>query len=258
VSIPQTTRDLFGLRFWDADLDQVAHSLVRRAKRNERLQGYFVNAHCINVAAQDDAYARLLGDAPFLFADGVGMAIAARMHGVRFANNVNGTDLFPRLCRAAAAADVPLGLLGARPGVAAACAQRMQAITPGLRVVWSAHGYLTTGEEAIQLEHLNASGAGILLVAKGVPQQEHWIASNCARLAAPVILGVGALFDFYSGLVPRAPRVVRQLQSEWLYRLLREPRRLSRRYLLGNPAFLARTVSWRATGRRLGTPGVRR
>jgi N-acetylglucosaminyldiphosphoundecaprenol N-acetyl-beta-D-mannosaminyltransferase len=141
---------------------------------------------------------------------------------------------------------VPVALLGARPGVARACAERIMRMYPGLRVVWTEHGYLTPEQELARLADLNASGARILFVAKGVPVQECWIADHADRLAAPVVLGVGALFDFYSGAVRRAPRLVRDLRSEWLYRLMLEPRRLSRRYLLGNPAFIARTLLWRS------------
>jgi N-acetylglucosaminyldiphosphoundecaprenol N-acetyl-beta-D-mannosaminyltransferase len=255
---PPELRELFGLRFWDASLDDVADFLVRCAVTGERFRGFFVNAHCVNVAARDETYAKLLGETPYLFADGVGMSIAARLHGLRLRHNVNGTDLFPRLCAVAARAGVPIALLGARPGVAATCAQRMEEQLPGLRVAWTGHGYLTAGEEALHLRHLNASGARILLVAKGVPMQEHWIARHGNRVDAPVLLGVGALLDFYSGMVPRAPQLVRRLQAEWVYRLLQEPRRLSGRYLLGNPAFLARTLRWRASGGGLRSAGARR
>lgn len=251
MNTPHELRDLFGLRFWDTSLERAADFLVECALQNRRFEGFFVNAHCVNVAAQDAAYARLLGTAPCLFADGAGMSIAARMHGMRLQHNVNGTDLFPVLCAAAARAEVPIALLGARPGVAEQCARRMQSQCPALRVAWTGHGYLTAGEEELHLQRLNVSGAGILFVAKGVPVQEHWIAAHRDRVAAPVLLGVGALFDFYSGAMRRAPRVVRQLQAEWVYRLLQEPGRLSRRYLLGNPAFLARTLRWRATGQAL-------
>jgi exopolysaccharide biosynthesis WecB/TagA/CpsF family protein len=108
--------------------------------------------------------------------------------------------------------------------------------------VWVEDGYRSSEEEGARLPELNASGAKMLLVAKGVPSQEHWIAANAARLTAPVILGVGALFDFYSGTIPRAPQLVRKLRIEWLYRLLHEPRRLFRRYVLGNPEFIARVL----------------
>jgi exopolysaccharide biosynthesis WecB/TagA/CpsF family protein len=239
-------REFIGLKFWDIPLPRAARFIVDRAACGERTHVFFVNAHCVNAAAAHAGYAKLLADAPFVFADGVGMAIAARFSGTRLEHNVNGTDLFPLICQAAAAASVPIALLGAKPGVAQACAERMTRTFPGLRVVWTDHGYLGAEQERARLADLNASGARILFVAKGVPAQECWIAENAERLAPPVVLGVGALFDFYSGAVKRAPPLVRGLRSEWLYRLVLEPRRLSRRYLLGNPAFIARTLLWRS------------
>jgi N-acetylglucosaminyldiphosphoundecaprenol N-acetyl-beta-D-mannosaminyltransferase len=248
-------REFIGLRFWDVSLPQAAQFVIERANQGVRTQVFFVNAHCINQAASHPGYASLLSEAPFLFADGVGMAIAARFSGTRLEHNVNGTDLFPLICEAAAAAVVPVAFLGARPGVARACADRMQAMYPGLRVVWTDHGYLDPEQEQGRLHGLNASGARILFVAKGVPAQECWIAEHAERLAAPVVLGVGALFDFYSGNVPRAPRVVRDLRGEWVYRLLLEPRRMSRRYLLGNPTFIARMLIWRSLSQPLARRG---
>jgi N-acetylglucosaminyldiphosphoundecaprenol N-acetyl-beta-D-mannosaminyltransferase len=238
-------RDILDLRFWDVDLARAARFLVDKANAGTRLHVYFVNAHCVNVAARDPAYASLLAECPLLFADGAGLALAGRLSGVRLQNNVNGTDLFPEICRTAAALGTPIALLGSRPGVARACADRMEEKFPGLQVAWTGHGYLTDDEEQAKLDELNLSGARILFVAKGVPAQEHWIAANSGRLAPPVVLGVGALLDFYSGSISRAPAVIRELRLEWLYRLLREPRRLAGRYLLGNPAFVARAVARR-------------
>ena len=246
---PHELREFIGLRFWDVELTRTANLLVQRALAGERLHVFFVNAHCINIAAHNPNYAKLLKETPFLFADGVGLAFAARICGVPLHNNVNGTDLFPKICSAAAAASVPIAFLGARPSVARKCAEHMEREFPGLRVVWTEHGYLSGQEEDARLHSLNASGAKILFIAKGVPTQETWIAANSGRLAPPVVLGVGALFDFYSGAITRAPRFVRDLRLEWLYRLLREPRRLFRRYVLGNPAFIARTVLWRLLSR---------
>ncbi|HEV7432372.1 MAG TPA: WecB/TagA/CpsF family glycosyltransferase, partial [Steroidobacteraceae bacterium] len=137
---------------------------------------------------------------------------------------------------------VPIAFLGARRGVAHKCAASMEQRYPGLRIVWVEHGYHSSAEEDVKLHELNASGAKMLLVAKGVPGQELWIAANAERLTPPVILGVGALFDFYSGAISRAPRLLRELRMEWLYRLLREPRRLFRRYVFGNPEFVARVL----------------
>ncbi len=235
-------REIMGLRFWDIDLASAAAFLVSAAALGRHLQVFFVNAHCVNVAARDRRYQQLLTSSRFLFADGAGMALAARFSGITLKNNVNGTDLFPKLCQAAAAASLPMAFLGARGGVARKCAALMEHRYPGLRIVWVEDGYRSSEEEDVQIPELNASGAKLLLVAKGVPSQEHWIAANAARLTPSVILGVGALFDFYSGTIPRAPQLVRELRIEWLYRLLHEPRRLFRRYVVGNPEFIARVL----------------
>jgi exopolysaccharide biosynthesis WecB/TagA/CpsF family protein len=207
------------------------------------------------VAARHAGYARVLTSAPLVFADGAGMAIAARLAGRRLVHNVNGTDLFPEICAAAAAESVPIALLGAAPGVAQKCAAAMQRRFPGLAVVWVQHGYLHEQDERAELESLNASGAKLLFVAKGVPAQELWLAQNAGRLAAPVLLGVGALFDFYSGTIRRAPPLVRTLRLEWLYRLALEPRRMFARYVLGNPAFIARALLWRHASQPLQRSG---
>jgi exopolysaccharide biosynthesis WecB/TagA/CpsF family protein len=255
ASPPSETTNVLGLRCWDIDIARAARYLVESAQSGQRRCIFFVNAHCVNVAARDVAYANLLSGAPFVFADGVGMAMASRLGGRRLRHNVNGTDLFPKFCEAAAAAGVPLALLGASPGVAEMCANEMRRRFPGLRIVWVQHGYLTEAEEDAQIAALNASGAKVLLVAKGVPTQELWIARNAGRLDAPVLIGVGALFDFYSGTIRRAPGLLRALRIEWLYRLALEPRRMFSRYVLGNPAFLARALRWRTASRRFPDRG---
>jgi N-acetylglucosaminyldiphosphoundecaprenol N-acetyl-beta-D-mannosaminyltransferase len=241
---------MMGFRCWDVALPRAAAFIVDCALRGELLDVYFVNAHCVNVAARSPGYAGLLARAPFVFADGVGMAIAARLLGERLEHNVNGTDLFPEICSAAAAARVSIAFLGARPGVADACKREVQRRWPGLDVAWVEHGFLPAEQEGRRLEALNASAARILFVAKGVPAQEQWIAAHRPQLRIPVVLGVGALLDFYSGAVRRAPPIIRQLRSEWVWRLLREPHRMARRYLIGNPEFMARALVHRARLRR--------
>lgn len=246
AAVPDRLRTLMGFRVWDVELPRAARFIVDRALRGEPLDVFFVNAHCVNVAARSATYASVLARAPFVFADGVGMAMAARLLGERLEHNVNGTDLFPEICAAAAAAQVPIAFLGARPGIAEACKARMERRWPGLNVAWVEHGYLPAEQEAARLEALNASGARILFVAKGVPAQEHWIATHRGQLRVPVVLGVGACLDFYAGAVRRAPPLVRRLRSEWVWRLLCEPRRMTGRYLLGNPEFLTRALLQRA------------
>jgi N-acetylglucosaminyldiphosphoundecaprenol N-acetyl-beta-D-mannosaminyltransferase len=190
----------------------------------------------------------LLHKSPFVLPDGVGIAIAARIWGSKICNNLNGTDLFPELCRRAAATGISIAFLGGRQGIAAECARLMVARYPGLQIVWVGHGYLSPAEEAQLIPELNASGASLLFVAKGVPTQEIWIRDNAPNLDIPILIGVGALFDFYSGAMPRAPAFLRKLRLEWLFRLFMEPARMFKRYVIGNPQFIIRTIRQRIVG----------
>jgi N-acetylglucosaminyldiphosphoundecaprenol N-acetyl-beta-D-mannosaminyltransferase len=170
------------------------------------------------------------------------MRLAAGWAGTRLRDNVNGTDLFPCICAEAARQGVPIALLGARPGVAERCAAAITRRFPSLKVVWVHHGYLADCDVPSMLSSLADSGARLLFVAMGVPAQELWLARHREAIAPPVTLAVGALFDFYSGDIPRAPLAFRRLGLEWLFRLALEPRRLFGRYMLGNPRFVARAM----------------
>lgn len=203
----------------------------------------FVNPDCLNIAWADPHYRALLLDAERVLPDGIGLRIGGRLLGQPLQENINGTDLFPLLCSAARAAGRSLYLLGARPGIAAAAAARMQQRFPGLRIAGTQDGYFAPAATPAVIAAINASGADILLVAFGVPHQETWISAHRADLRVRVCMGVGGLFDFYSGRIRRAPPWLRELGLEWLYRLLQEPGRMWRRYVIGNPLFLYRV--WR-------------
>lgn len=236
---------LFDLTLRNTNLHQVAEALVRKAENGDRTRAFFVNAHCVNIAVQDRTYRSDLQAADLIYPDGIGMRIAARLHGIRLVDNVNGTDLFPLLCRLCADGGIPVALIGARPGIAKTCARNMRERIPGLRIVFTAHGYHAAEHQNHLIEAINRSGARILLVAMGVPAQEHWISAHADRIRAPVLIGVGALFDFYSGHMPRAPLAWRRMGMEWLFRLLHEPGRLFSRYVLGNPVFIYRALTQR-------------
>lgn len=249
IMAQDSTVNIFGLPIWNATLNEASDFLVKAAYTGTPQQVFFINAHCVNIAAQDKDYTETLGKADLRFADGIGMRIAAKLSGVTLIDNVNGTDLFPVLCRDAAEKEISIALLGAKPGVADRCAECMATCFPGLRVAFAHHGYFADSDTPRIIQSINGSGAGLLFVAMGVPAQELWIARHAGALRVPVLLGVGALFDFYSGAVSRAPPVIRQFGMEWAYRFLLEPRRLFVRYILGNPLFIWRVAVRRARGR---------
>lgn len=235
------TISLFGLKVTDTTVERAARWIVGRARHSHPFQVSFLNADCVNVMHRSPAYRDALQQSDRIFADGIGVRLAARLAGYNLSDNVNGTDLFPVLCRHAAAAQVGVFLFGARHGRAQGTGDAMKRTNPGLIISGSHHGYIKDAADEVRLiDAINASGANILLVALGAPTQELWIARNRHRLHPAVVLGVGGLFDYYSGSVVRAPRAVRQVGMEWAWRLAMEPKRLARRYIFGNAEFLMR------------------
>ncbi|PWM75394.1 MAG: glycosyltransferase, partial [Lentisphaerae bacterium] len=188
-------------------------------------------------------YFRLMKERFEVLADGIGLVIAGKLTGQRLRENINGSDMYPHLCEMAEKNGFSIYLLGARPGVAETMRRKTLESYPLLKFAGVRDGCfdLDAGAEQV-VAAINASGADILLVAFGVPRQEKWLERWGEQLAAPVRIGVGGLFDFYSGRIRRAPLWMREIGMEWSFRLLMEPRRLFKRYIIGNPLFLWRVV----------------
>ncbi|MEI4488003.1 WecB/TagA/CpsF family glycosyltransferase [Frigidibacter sp. MR17.14] len=229
---------LFGLDLADITPDRAVAELLAPGRRRVA----FLNAHCGNVMARDPDYAATLATADMVLPDGIGVELAARMTGRRFTANLNGTDLVPQVMAEAARRGLSVFLFGAAPGVARAAAQRLARDTPNLRIAGTRDGYEGARDTAAAIAEINASGADILLVAMGVPLQDCWLADHAHELSPRITMGVGALFDFLSGRVARAPLALRRMHMEWCWRLALEPRRLFGRYVTGNAAFLIRAA----------------
>lgn len=200
----------------------------------------FINADCINQAASNAGYRQDLANFDWLFIDGIGMRIAGNALHQPVRANVNGTDLFRPLCKMLARTQRAIYLLGAKPGVATATAQWAAQHYPGLRIAGSHHGYFQDDYLPAILADIRQSRADVLLVAMGAPKQEAWIRQHFSATGVRVAIGVGGLFDYYAKRIPRAPPWMRRCGMEWVFRLVQEPRRLWRRYLLGNIIFLCR------------------
>lgn len=233
--------NIHDVRLLNLSLEEAVCAIEAAVVTGEPTRVAFVNADCVNIAARDPAYRRALADMDWVFADGIGMRIAGRILGQPVRANVNGTDLFPRLCQTLARQGRRLYLLGARPGIAEAAGQWAVQHNHGLQLAGVHHGYFKEEDTGKVLQDIRDSQADVLLVALGAPRQEHWIQEHMNACGATVVVAVGGLFDYYSGRIPRAPRWVRRCGLEWTFRLLQEPSRLWKRYLLGNPVFLART-----------------
>lgn len=224
-----------GLELVDCSASQAVAKLLSPGRRRV----FFMNAHCCNIRRRDRQYAEAVAGADLLLPDGVGVDLAAKFTGHSLTANLNGTDFVPQLLQRAAAMGKSVFLFGGRPGVADAAAARLVCDIPGLRIAGTRDGYEGAQDTGAAITDINESGADIVLVALGVPMQELWLHRNADRLKADLTLGVGALFDFLSGTVARAPAPVRAARMEWVWRLMMEPRRMARRYLAGNINFLA-------------------
>ena len=209
----------------------------------------YANAHTLNLASRDASYRDLLQRASLVLNDGAGVALAARIGGDRFPENLNGSDFNVAILQLSARRDWPVFLLGGRPGVAERAATALRKRIPDLEIAGLHHGYFGRHDDAGIAALVRSSGARVLMVAMGNPLQEQWIDRHLPATGATVGVGVGAFLDFQAGEVRRAPAWMNRAGIEWVYRLGQEPGRLWRRYLLGNPVFLARVVRARARRR---------
>jgi exopolysaccharide biosynthesis WecB/TagA/CpsF family protein len=230
------------------DLDGVSISDLTRAELFARLHDAlerraqvclgFCNANMLLKALCAPAYATALRSL-VLVSDGLGIDLCSLLfRGRFFRQNLNGTDLIPAFL-AAETAPRTLFLLGAKPGIAEAAARNLMLAYPQHRVVGVRDGYFAPVETAAVVAEINAASPDILLVALGNPGQEQFIAENAHRIDARLLMGVGALLDYGAGAAVRAPAAFRLVRLEWLFRLLREPRRLGRRYTVDIVVFAA-------------------
>lgn len=239
---------ILGLPFNPISIEEAVLAVVERLYAEPPSHVCFLNAHCANLAYRDQAYVQVLQTAALCFPDGIGLRLAGHILGRPVPHNVNGTDMFPLLCAALEETDAGVFFFGGQPGVAEQVRHWVELYYPGVRVCGVRHGYFSPEEDSLILRQIADSGARLLLVALGAPLQDLWIhrfLPELASLGSPgvkVAMGVGGLFDFYSGRIPRAPLWLRRRGGEWMYRLYQEPQRMWKRYVLGNPLFLSRVL----------------
>jgi exopolysaccharide biosynthesis WecB/TagA/CpsF family protein len=214
----------------------------------------FVNAHAMNAVVEDVRFHEALMAADLVLRDGIGMALLLSLLDQSPGLNLNGTDLIPSILRRYAGA--PIALFGTRePWLSNAAQTLVRELAPGASCVM-ADGFRATDD---YLRLAQAHAPALISLGMGMPRQEIVALALRAALHRPcLIVCGGAILDFLGGRVPRAPRLLQGLGLEWAWRLAREPRRLFRRYVLGNPFFIGRALRLALQGvRRPSTPGLR-
>jgi N-acetylglucosaminyldiphosphoundecaprenol N-acetyl-beta-D-mannosaminyltransferase len=196
-----------------------------------------------------DPYLREIYDrADLVVPDGVSLLLAARLYGRSLQERIAGVDMFQTLCGLAAANNLHVFLLGGRPGSADRAAVEIKRRFPALRMSTCCppFGFEKTASGLERTaQAIREARPDLLFVAFGAPKQEYWIYEHGLHLSVPICVGVGGSFEMVAGVVPRAPLWLQKLRCEWLYRLCREPRRMWRRYLIGNLEFMSIVVHQR-------------
>lgn len=235
------SRPILGTRVHATSYGDAVDRALRWAARGDSRAVCCANVHVVMEAHDDPAFGAALALADLVTADGMPLAWALRLMGVRGAPRVYGPRLMLELCAAAAREGVSVGLLGGTPDTLAKLRRALALRFPPLRVAFAESPPFrawTEAEDAGVRARIAASGARIVFVGLGCPRQERWMAAQRGRLPA-VMLGVGAAFDFIAGTRRQAPASLGRLGLEWAFRLATEPRRLWRRYLVHNPRFAA-------------------
>ncbi|WP_376791088.1 WecB/TagA/CpsF family glycosyltransferase [Thermoflexus sp.] len=201
--------------------------------------------HGVMESQRDEALRQIHNQAGLVTPDGMPLVWLSRLKGFRHVDRVYGPDLMLALCERSIARGYRHFFYGGAKGVPERLSEVLQKRFPGLQVAGTyspPFRPLTPEEDERVVRMINAANPDIVWVGLSTPKQEHWMAEHRARLTAPVLIGVGAAFDFLTGRKPQAPRWMQRAGLEWFFRLLTEPRRLWRRYLINNPLFVALVV----------------
>jgi N-acetylglucosaminyldiphosphoundecaprenol N-acetyl-beta-D-mannosaminyltransferase len=244
---PVPTQDVVGIPLAVTDYQRALDWIDAAVAARSREYICVAAVHTVMACQEDPELRSAVLGSSFTVPDGQPLVWAMNLLGQRLPSRVYGPDLMDLACARAARTGQRFYLYGGRnQGALAQLTRTLRLRHPGLKIVG---GYappfrpLTDAEEDHVAHDIDRSGADVVWVGIGVPKQEKWMARMRDRLDAPVLVGVGAAFDFHAGLVPQAPPALQRLGLEWAFRLLQEPRRLWRRYLRYNPLFVARFVA---------------
>ncbi len=252
MSCGWSTRSLFGFPIHALDMKSVLDVVDESIADRKRLLIGVVNAAKLVNMRRDASLGRAVMAADMILADGMSVVWACRLLGRPVPQRVAGIDLMEEMLRHGSEKGYRVFCLGATEEVLATTVQRIQECYPGIVIAGSHHGYFKQQEEADVAARIRDARPDILFVAMTSPKKEQFLARHAETMQVPVCHGVGGAFDVLAGKVRRAPRVWQRVGMEWLYRVLQEPRRMWRRYLVTNTLFcgmvlseLLNMVSWR-------------
>lgn len=231
---------ILGVKLSEIDYKKACQTISELAQNGRGGYVCCANVHSLLEAYSDWQFRDTLSCASIVTADGRPLVWLMLLGKAKKARQVCGPILMPMVCNTAAKEGISVGFYGSTNKVLENLEKKLKNEIPGLTISYSyspKFGEISTSEDDQITEDINSSGTKILFVGLGCPKQEKWMHEHRSKISA-VMIGVGAAFDFISGEKKRAPYFFSKLGLEWLYRLIREPKRLWKRYILGNTIFL--------------------
>jgi N-acetylglucosaminyldiphosphoundecaprenol N-acetyl-beta-D-mannosaminyltransferase len=233
---------LFGITIHNISMGEALAEIERLIKQNGKSLVVTPNAQHINIISKDEELRKLYGEAALVLTDSVPLLWAAKILGRPMKERVAGSDIFPAFCKVASQKNYKIFLLGAEPGIAKKASSILQNQNPGLNIVGTYSPLLGFEQDHKENEKIinlvNRAQPDVLFVGLGSPKGEKWAWTHKGEINSSVIICVGAAFDFVAGKSKRAPLWMQKSGLEWFHRLSQEPRRLWKRYLIGNSYFI--------------------
>ncbi len=251
----------FGIEVTDASLEEIVEWCVVQIRQRRTIHLVTLNPDQFLRFEHDRLYHAIYHHADLVFVDGIGIILSSLLLKERFQHRVAGADLMEALCSRAAKEHFSVFLFGALPQVNKRAQKILESRYPELQIVGGDSAIVSEEGDMIDdvqpIEKISALKPDILFVALGTPKQEKWIAKYRAEMDVHCLFGVGATFDFISGYQKRAPLWLQRIGLEWLFRLLHEPRRLWKRYLIGIPSFIIFVIKLKLFSRNDGWHGLK-
>ncbi len=236
------TVSVLGLPIQNITMDEAVNEVYGYFAARESRIIVTPNAEILQMISKDDAVRKAMLRADYVVPDGVGVLLAAKRLGTPLREKVAGVELGTNLLKRCAAEGKRVYFLGAKPGIAAEAKRILEEEMPGIQIVGVRDGYFKPEEEAAIVEEINALDVDMLFVCLGAPKQELWMAKHKADLRIGAMLGLGGTLDVLAKNVKRAPRWMINCKIEWLYRVIKEPKRIGR--IAGLPFFLLRVKKY--------------
>jgi N-acetylglucosaminyldiphosphoundecaprenol N-acetyl-beta-D-mannosaminyltransferase len=239
---------IMGVRINNISMNEVLKLAEQKIKNDEKYIIYTPNTEIIMMCQKDEEFLNIMNKSDINVPDGVGLIYAGKIKKFPLKEKVAGYDLSINLLKMADEKGLKLYAVGGRPGVAEAAMQNIQKKYPGIKIVGAHHGYFKGThlgefgheEEIALIEDINRHKPHILFVGFGAKKQEQWIEYNKDLINANIIIGNGGTLDGLAGIVKRAPDIFINLGLEWLYRLIKEPKRITRQIVL--PVFMFKVI----------------